>query len=45
MWRMPKERFGDLNVAEHDRYGKGSGSRSWFGQALASTEKLTCTLL
>ena len=43
MWRMPKERFGDLNVAEHDRYGKGS--QSWFGQALASTEKLTCTLL
>ena len=24
VWRMPKERFDDLNVAEHDRYGKGS---------------------
>ena len=22
VWRMPKERFDDLNVAEHDRYGK-----------------------
>ena len=22
--RMPKERFGELNVAEHDRYGKDS---------------------
>ena len=22
VWRMPKERFYDLNVAEHDRYGK-----------------------
>ena len=21
---MPKERFDELNVAEHDRYGKGS---------------------
>ena len=31
VWRMPKERFGDLNVAEHDRYGKAS--KSWFGQA------------
>ena len=24
VWRMPKERFDDLNVAEHDHYGKGS---------------------
>ena len=24
VWRMHKERFDDLNVAEHDRYGKGS---------------------
>ena len=24
VWRMPKERFDELNVAEHDRYGKGS---------------------
>ena len=24
VWRMPKERFDDLNVAEHDRYGKSS---------------------
>ena len=24
VWRMPKERFDDLNVAERDRYGKGS---------------------
>ena len=24
MLRMLKERFDDLNVAEHDRYGKGS---------------------
>lgn len=24
VWRMSKERFDDLNVAEHDRYGKGS---------------------
>ena len=23
VWRMPKERFDELNVAEHDRYGKG----------------------
>ena len=22
-WRMPKERFDELNVAEHDHYGKG----------------------
>ena len=24
VWKMPKERFDELNVAEHDRYGKGS---------------------
>ena len=24
VWRMPKDRFDGLNVAEHDRYGKGS---------------------
>ena len=24
VWRMSKERFHYLNVAEHDRYGKGS---------------------
>ena len=24
VWRMPKERFDELNAAEHDRYGKGS---------------------
>ena len=22
VWRMPKERFDELNVAVHDRYGK-----------------------
>ena len=41
VWRMPKQRFDEVNVTEHDRYGKGL----WFGQALASTEKLTCMLL
>ena len=34
--RMPKERFDELNVAEHECYGKG---KSWLGQALAPTEK------
>ena len=24
VWRMPKERFDELNVAEHDHYGKSS---------------------
>ena len=24
VWRMPKERFDGVNVAEHDRYGKDS---------------------
>ena len=24
VWRMPKERFDEIYVAEHDRYGKGS---------------------
>ena len=24
MWRMPKERLDELNVAEHECYGKGS---------------------
>ena len=24
VWRMPKERFDELNAAEHDRYGKSS---------------------
>ena len=24
VWRMPKEIFDELKVAEHDRYGKGS---------------------
>ena len=24
VWRMSKEKFDDLNVAEHDRYGKVS---------------------
>ena len=24
VWRMPKERFDELNVSEHDCYGKGS---------------------
>ena len=24
LWRMPKQRFDELNVAEQDRYGKGS---------------------
>ena len=24
VWRMPKQRFDELNVAEHDRYSKGS---------------------
>ena len=24
MWRMPKERFDELNTVEHDRYGKSS---------------------
>ena len=24
VWRMPKQRFDELNVAEHDCYGKGS---------------------
>ena len=24
VWRMPKERFDELNVAEHDRYDTGS---------------------
>ena len=24
VWRMPKKRLDELNVAEHDRYGKGS---------------------
>ena len=24
VWRMPKQRFDDLNVAEHNRDGKGS---------------------
>ena len=42
VWRMPKERFDDLNVAEHDRYGKGS-VMVWAG--ISVTEKLTCTLL
>ena len=40
VWRMSKERFHYLNVAEHDRC-----VQSWFGQALASMEKLTCMFL
>ena len=24
VWRLPKERFDELNVTEHDYYGKGS---------------------
>ena len=42
VWRMPKERFDEINVAEHGHYGKGS---VMFGQTLASAEKLTCTWL
>ena len=36
VWIMPKERFDDLNVAEHGHYAR---AQSWFGQALASMEK------
>ena len=44
VWRMPKERFDELNAAEHDRTAR---AQSWFGKALhvTSMEKLTCTLL
>ena len=41
-WKMPKERFDELNVAEYDRYGTGS-LMVW--AALVPTEKLTCNLL
>ena len=34
--RMPKDRFDELIVAEHECYGKG---KSWLRQALAPTEK------
>ena len=30
VWRMPKERFDELKVAEHDSYGKGS-VMAWAG--------------
>ena len=40
--RMPKERFDEYNVAEHDRYGKGS---VMVRQSLTSMVKLTCTFL
>ena len=30
VWRMPKEKFDELNVAEHGRYGKGS-AMVWTG--------------
>ena len=36
MWRMPKQRFDELNVTEQNRNGKGS---VMIGQALALTEK------
>ena len=40
---MPKERFDELNVAEHERYGKGS-VMVWKGIKV-NGKKLTCTLL
>ena len=39
---MPKEKFDELNVAEHDRYGTGS-LMVW--AALVPMEKLTCNSL
>ena len=42
VWRMPKERFDELNVAEYDRYGKGS-VMVWAG--ISVNGKMTCILL
>ena len=42
VWRMPKERFDEFNVAEHDRYGKGS-DMVWKG--INVNGKLTCMQL
>ena len=44
VWRMPKERFDELKVVEHDLTVMAR-AQSWFGKALTSTEKLNCTLL
>ena len=39
VWRMPKERLDELNVAEHDRYGKGLVMVWALCKALASRKK------
>ena len=41
--RMPKQRFNELNMAEHDCYGKGS-VMVWAGYSV-NRKKLTCMLL
>ena len=41
-WIMPKVRFDELSVQNMTVMAR---AQSWFGQALASTEKLTCTIL
>ena len=39
MWRKPKQRFDELNVAKHDRYSKGS-VMVW--ASISVNVKLTC---
>ena len=43
MWRMPKQRFDELNVTEQNRNGNGS-AMIWAGISV-NGKKLTCTLL
>ena len=42
VWRMPKERFVELNVAEHDHYSKVS---VMVLAGISIKGKRTCTLL
>ena len=42
VWRMPKQKFDELNDAEHDRYGKGSvfvAEETGLSLALSETPK------